>query len=341
MDPNNPAPRKLKFTPKPQNRRVTRLSSSSVPKTEQVDDEDVYARQQLLQRYNEHRQRQQPKVETSVQVAFTNESKPVATPRVSDGPRDGGRKESSELDLMQLDDNIGKSSKSSSSIAGPSEAIANRNGSTNDRPRKTKKYKEPWDYNTYYPTTLPWRRPFSGDPDILDDVEFGEMASNAEYDETTINPASELGLLNPDETGENHRLLFFQLPQSLPAMKRFASAKGKEKEGSFPPPNQKDIFAFDSDRSSINAVTSQRTCKLEDLSSGQMGKLLVYKSGAVKLKLGETLYNVSPGVDCSVAQDVVAFDIKKKICCEIGGLDGQAVVTPDIDYLLNSMIDLG
>ena len=35
-------------------------------------------------------------------------------------------------------------------------------------------------------------------------------------------------------------------------------------------------------------------CNLEELSRGHMGKMLVYKSGAVKLKLGEVLLDVSP-----------------------------------------------
>lgn len=36
-----------------------------------------------------------------------------------------------------------------------------------------------------------------------------------------------------------------------------------------------------------------RPCNLDGLPSGLMGKLLLYKSGAVKLKLGDTLYDVS------------------------------------------------
>lgn len=31
--------------------------------------------------------------------------------------------------------------------------------------------------------------------EILDEAEFGEASTNLEYDETTLNPASELGLL--------------------------------------------------------------------------------------------------------------------------------------------------
>lgn len=32
---------------------------------------------------------------------------------------------------------------------------------------------------------------------------------------------------------------------------------------------------------------------LDELPAGLMGKMLVYKSGAIKLKLGDTLYDVS------------------------------------------------
>ncbi|KAL2338776.1 hypothetical protein Fmac_013222 [Flemingia macrophylla] len=37
----------------------------------------------------------------------------------------------------------------------------------------------------------------------------------------------------------------------------------------------------------------EKLCKLSELPSGFMGKMLVYKSGAVRLKLGNTLYDVS------------------------------------------------
>lgn len=38
----------------------------------------------------------------------------------------------------------------------------------------------------------------------------------------------------------------------------------------------------------------RKECSLEDLSEGKLGKMLVYKSGAVKLKLGDVLFDVSP-----------------------------------------------
>ena len=70
-------------------------------------------------------------------------------------------------------------------------------------------------------------------------------------------------------------MLFFQLP-ALPLVKQPVSKKGKEKVGT-----------------KTASGGFMKGCSLEELSGGYMGKMLVYKSGAIKLKLGETLYDVS------------------------------------------------
>lgn len=41
------------------------------------------------------------------------------------------------------------------------------------------------------------------------------------------------------------------------------------------------------------AKNVQKATKLNDLPPGLMGKMIVYKSGKIKLKLGDTLYDVS------------------------------------------------
>lgn len=71
-------------------------------------------------------------------------------------------------------------------------------------------------------------------------------------------------------------MLLLQLP-ALPLVKQSVSKKGKEKVGTV-----------------TTSEASTKGCNLEDLPGGYMGKMLIYKSGAVKLKLGETLYDVSP-----------------------------------------------
>lgn len=74
-------------------------------------------------------------------------------------------------------------------------------------------------------------------------------------------------------------MFLFQMPAKLPHIKRSPSAKGKEKVGSSKPSEHK---------SGLNNFSS-----VKELSAGHIGKMLVYKSGAVKLKIGDVLYDVS------------------------------------------------
>ncbi|EXC57358.1 DNA-directed RNA polymerase III subunit RPC4 [Morus notabilis] len=111
----------------------------------------------------------------------------------------------------------------------------------------------------------------------------------------------------------------------MPLVKRSASAKGKEKVGS--------SLSLDG--------PSAKGSKFEDLAAGFAGKMLVYKSGAVKLRLGDILYDVSAGSNCIFAEDVVTINTAEKQCCVLGALRKRAVVNPDINCLVNSVIDLG
>lgn len=85
-------------------------------------------------------------------------------------------------------------------------------------------------------------------------------------------------LFKIQEESENRKLLFFQLPKKLPLDKRSASTKGKEKAESSKP---------------LGRADAPKDLDLSKLPGGYMGKMLVYKSGAVKLKLGDTLFDVS------------------------------------------------
>lgn len=53
--------------------------------------------------------------------------------------------------------------------------------------------------------------------------------------------------------------------------------------------------------------TGEKTLDLKTLPEGYMGKLLVYKSGAVKMKLGEVLYDVS---DFLISEFFFSFGIR-------------------------------
>ncbi|CAH8384657.1 unnamed protein product [Eruca vesicaria subsp. sativa] len=172
-------------------------------------------------------------------------------------------------------------------------------------------YVEPWDENSYYPTVLPLRKPNSGDPELLDQEEFGNVAKHLHYDENNINSAEELGLTLGQHCKK--QMLFFKLPDCLPVTKQ---------------PTAK--------RSSV----SERSSAFEGLPEGFMGKMLVYKSGAVKLKLGDILYDVSPGPNTVFHNDVAAIDTRERNCSRIGSSTKFATVTPDVESLLSPDADM-
>ncbi|KAK9705536.1 hypothetical protein RND81_07G064400 [Saponaria officinalis] len=273
-----PAPRKLKFKPKPQARRVP---NPVAPKTEATDDAESAERKELFRLLRESRTakpKAQRKVE-SAQVAF-------------------GYGHNYNGNYSSCDD------------------AASFSSLTDDE-----EYVEPWNYYSYYPTVLPLRRPYSGNPELLNEQEFGQVSV---FDEGKLNPAMELGFMEEDL---EPKMLFFQLPRGLPMTKRAAAVEAEASASNSKPPG--------------GANPVERPCGFNELKSGLMGKLLVYKSGAVKLKLGDTEYDVSPGSDCGFAQDVVAVNVDKKHCCVVGELSKHAIVTPDVDSILDSLPDLG
>lgn len=186
---------------------------------------------------------------------------------------------------------------------------------------QSKEYVEPWDYiRSNYPVTLPLRRPYSGDPEVLNRLEFGEgSSSRMPLNENRINAAQKLGFM---ETDDEPMMIFLQFPGRLPFLKPPNEEKGSGNKAPAPAPDP-----------------SSKICKLKDLPAGFMGKLQVYKSGKIKMKLGAVLFDVSPGTDCVFAEEIVALNAKEKLYCVIGELSKHAVVTPDIYSLLNHLQD--
>lgn len=66
----------------------------------------------------------------------------------------------------------------------------------------------------------------------------------------------------------------------------------------------------------------------------QVGKLLVFKSGAVKLRMGDVLLDVAPGAPCQFRQDVAAFNSNAGHAVILGQVTQRAVCSPNIEQLL-------
>ncbi|KAL7001712.1 hypothetical protein U1Q18_002860 [Sarracenia purpurea var. burkii] len=366
MDQDQPppsTPRKVRFAPKAPSLRKPKPPDR---RTEVVDiaTGDGEAAESSLHRAIERLRKQGPKVEkkSPVQVAFAHETASSASMRTYGGmPREvtSGKNKSSGLQDAGADD--GQILFSLPSADEPDETT----GSSVDAmdasyQKKEKAYKEPWDYeHTNYPITLPWRKPYSGDPELLDETEFGDTAINMEYDENTMNPALELGLLAENDKPQ---MLFFHFPANLPRVTQertesskplgskggSASAKGKERAGKSTSIGDTGASAAVKEKEVVGSSmplemgnASNMCCSLEELPGGYMGKMLVYKSGAIKWKLGDVIYDVSPGVKFESNQDVVAINTVDNNCCNLGKLTKRAVVTPDIDSLLDDITGSG
>ncbi|KAG6769924.1 hypothetical protein POTOM_025591 [Populus tomentosa] len=197
------------------------------------------------------------------------------------------------------------------------------NGNADAPGPREKEYIEPWDYYSNYPVSLPMRRPYSGNSAILDEEEFGEVSEAATYDENSTNSAVELGLM---EENVEASMLFVQLPPTMPMIKRSATAVGPEVK--------------ESSRPSGGARAIEKTCRLDELPAGYMGKVLVYRSGAVKLKLGDTLYDVSPGMNSIFAQDVVAINRGEETCCVVAEIEKRVTLIPDVDAIISRVAEM-
>ncbi|KAK9275002.1 hypothetical protein L1049_022259 [Liquidambar formosana] len=310
MDPaslnnNTTGTRKVRFAPKAPPRRESKpavVKNEVIGDAAAADDADAVQARELLRQFNESSLARKPKVEKKLdpsRIAFGYGG--ASTSMKSYGASKGGS--------------------SSNRYQGPAPVGGGANA---PGLRAVKEYREPWDYYSYYPVTLPMRRPYSGDPELLDEEEFAEASESMGYDEDSTKPAIELGLM---EESQETNMLFLQLPEIMPIIKPSVSTDGKKEiASSLKPPS--------------GAGHLEKTCSLNELPAGFMGKMLVYRSGAIKLKLGDTLYDVSPGLDCVFAQDVVAINTKEKHCCIVGELNKHATIAPDVDSILDSMADL-
>ena len=71
----------------------------------------------------------------------------------------------------------------------------------------------------------------------------------------------------------------------------------------------------------------------------QIGQLVVYESGAVKLRIGSVLYDLEPGISPNIREEVAGITSlgEEPACPLLGEVQQHAVITPDMDYLLRCM----
>ncbi|KAG9066100.1 hypothetical protein KI688_001319 [Linnemannia hyalina] len=88
------------------------------------------------------------------------------------------------------------------------------------------------------------------------------------------------------------------------------------------------------------AKTAEKEEETEDShlqQEGKIGRLLIYKSGKVKMKVGDILMDVSSGSECSFLQDLVVVDSNNKQAFVMGSVQKRMVCVPNLTELLNGL----
>ncbi|NXB43194.1 RPC4 polymerase, partial [Leucopsar rothschildi] len=128
-------------------------------------------------------------------------------------------------------------------------------------------------------------------------------------------------------------LVFLQLPDTLPGQPPTHDSK----------PIKSELHSEDGQvlvvkqEKSQEAKQAENTCTLADLPEGQVGKLLIRKSGKVQLVLGKVTLDVTMGTPCSFLQELVSVGIGDNRTGEmivLGHVRHKLVCSPDFEALL-------
>ena len=85
----------------------------------------------------------------------------------------------------------------------------------------------------------------------------------------------------------------------------------------------------------VTADGKSEPIPVRDLPSGYLGKLLVYRSGKVQMKIGDILFDVNIGTASTCHQQVAFISAEEKKATILGSIKQRTVVTPNIEHLLS------
>eukprot|EP00887_Chlorella_sp_A99_P004218 scaffold15.g4218.t1 len=185
---------------------------------------------------------------------------------------------------------------------------AEEGGAAGGQPRRL--VEDPFNQDQYYPTALPFREPGS----VWEEDDDGGVPpsaaeqSAAEQQVAHASMLEDLAFLKDVEQNDG-RLMLLQLPSVLPVPAPGAGV-GPDAGG------------------------GPRPAGLRDLPPAHVGRLLVFESGAVKLRMGGVLLDVNPGTAVESRQDVAMINVQSKHFAMLGAVQQRLVVSPNVESLL-------
>ncbi|KAG7444279.1 uncharacterized protein BT62DRAFT_933942 [Guyanagaster necrorhizus] len=136
---------------------------------------------------------------------------------------------------------------------------------------------------------------------------------------------------DPDDSLRQDRLYFFQFPAPFPTF----ALKGEAPP--LPPPTDKKKVSF-APTVKAEVPTPATEKKEKPVVDGMIGRLEIYRSGAVKMRLTNgILLDVMAATQPSFLQHAVSLDMKEKKLNVLGEVNKRFVVVPDVDGLLEAM----
>uniref|UniRef100_A0A9L0R4D7 RNA polymerase III subunit D n=1 Tax=Equus caballus TaxID=9796 RepID=A0A9L0R4D7_HORSE len=141
-------------------------------------------------------------------------------------------------------------------------------------------------------------------------------------------------LLRELSLAQEEELLFLQLPDTLPGQPPTQDIKPIKTEVQSED-GQMVVIKQEKDR---EARLAENACTLADLTEGQVGKLLIRRSGKVQLLLGKVTLDVTVGTACSFLQELVSVGLGDSRTGEmtvLGHVKHKLVCSPDFESLLD------
>jgi len=122
---------------------------------------------------------------------------------------------------------------------------------------------------------------------------------------------------------KENEICFIQLPSSLPVTPSILKPDlNKEQK----PESQKESL--------LGSTTQDFENNLTNIPEGYLGKIQIYKSGKIKLKIGDYLYDLQPGSESSFLQQVMILPQEFKQIYQLGNLSKRYITVPDLSSLL-------
>lgn len=136
--------------------------------------------------------------------------------------------------------------------------------------------------------------------------------------------------------GDNE-LIFFQLPTMLPMksiIKEENTTTGTTTtSSSTTTPSKEQPAVFVPEPTDVLRPSGYKNTLLH-IPRGAIGKLYIMKSGKVKMKIGDVIYDVSQGMPLGFLQELTAIDLKKNKINFLGEVHKRMVAYPDIQTLM-------